>query len=154
MPFSSKRARVLGMYFRSSLRTSSARMKTKLGLAGLSWIIVGLSSPQALAKGTKGTTPRATEANNNTTLLLAQVLSDKASIKGLFPLPPERLAKASKETATSDGNRRRSGSQLDRRGGTENLTRTAFAPHGDVRLGGARQHGRLESVPGDRAHGL
>src|SRR5215212_1560076 len=35
-----KRARVLGMYFRSSLRMSSVRIKTKLGLTGVVWVAV------------------------------------------------------------------------------------------------------------------
>src|SRR5215216_435933 len=41
MPLVFSTERVFGMYLRSSLRMSSARMKTKLGLMGFVWAVVG-----------------------------------------------------------------------------------------------------------------
>ena len=51
MPLSPKRERVFGMSRRSSLRMSSARMKTMLGLAGLAWTSLERLSQQ-LGRGT------------------------------------------------------------------------------------------------------
>src|SRR5215203_4855218 len=45
MPRSLSRERVFGMYFVSSLRMSSARMKTMLGLAVTLWVCVSLMFP-------------------------------------------------------------------------------------------------------------
>src|SRR5687767_14603565 len=65
MPSAPKRVCVLGMYLRSSLRISSARMKTKLGL-----VVIACASrdgvPQTPAKST---TDNATEISNRMVLL-------------------------------------------------------------------------------------
>jgi hypothetical protein len=67
-------------------------------------------------------------------------------IKGGGTIPVLRLPTLLRD----ERSRRRLGSELDRRAGAENLTRTVFGPHGDVRIGGLHQHGRLEAVPGNR----
>jgi hypothetical protein len=46
------------------------------------------------------------------------------------------------------------GSELNRRAGAKYPARMLFGPHGEVRLGGLHQHGRLEAVPGCRSHRL
>src|SRR5215210_3583309 len=66
MPLLPKRARVLGMYLRSSLRMSSVRMKTKLGLA----VIACACRNVVLEPPDKSTTDNATEINNRTVLLI------------------------------------------------------------------------------------
>src|SRR5215218_9797934 len=61
------------------------------------------------------------------------------------------LARTSFSTHFGAVNRRRSGSQLDRPCGAENLSSTVFGMHDDIGLGSAHQHGCLESVPGERS---
>jgi hypothetical protein len=65
MPLSASSERVWGMYVRSSLRMSSARMKTMLGLALSAWAPVGMlpESPK------ESRTTKATEANGRTIFL-------------------------------------------------------------------------------------
>src|SRR5215211_440062 len=66
MPLSSNSERVFGMYVRSSLRMSSARMKTKLGLA----VIACASRNVVPDPPDKSTTDNAAEINNRTVLLI------------------------------------------------------------------------------------
>jgi hypothetical protein len=66
MPSSSNSKRVFGMYARSSLRMSSARMKTKLG-----WVVIACASRDVvLEPPDKSTIDNATEINNRTVLLI------------------------------------------------------------------------------------
>jgi hypothetical protein len=65
MPLSASKERVWGMYVRSSLRMSSARMKTMLGLAVSAWTPVGMLPEMPK----ESSTTRATEANGRTIFL-------------------------------------------------------------------------------------
>ncbi len=96
-----KRARVFGMYLRSSLRMSSARMKTKLGLTGLAW--ASSVAPLAVA-----ITPRsAIAATINATLekaligvgILAAMLSMTLHILPFSAVEERRVYKPPSRTA-------------------------------------------------------
>src|SRR5215218_10280130 len=65
MPLSPNTERVFGMYLRSSLRMSSARMKTILGLA-----VVPFTSPAALPQTPDTSSNASATATNNVTILL------------------------------------------------------------------------------------
>ena len=71
MPLAFKRERVFGMYLRSSLRMSSVRMKTKLGLTGVVWAAVGVL-PKMVENNRMA---NAAGANNRTAFLILPYLS-------------------------------------------------------------------------------
>src|SRR5215203_5940159 len=66
MPWVFNNARVLGMYFRSSLRMSSVRMMTKLGWPAVVWASVG--GLPVIAE--MNSTAKAADANSRTVLLI------------------------------------------------------------------------------------
>src|SRR5215210_5372515 len=71
MPWASNRARGLGIYLRSSLRMSSVRMKTKLGLLGVVGAAVGVLPVTA----DKNSSATAAEANSRPVFLIFLYLS-------------------------------------------------------------------------------
>src|SRR3712207_5949501 len=75
IPCAPNRVRVLGMYLRSSLRMSSVRMKTKLGLTGVVWTAVG-------------GLPVMTEKNSTANAVEANSTARKALIRKLTLLIP------------------------------------------------------------------
>src|SRR5215208_212248 len=72
---------------------------------------------------------------------------------------PDRYKKITEPTfpenrCIKDGGVSPAGSELDRRAGAEYPARMLLGLHGEVRMGALHQHGRLETVPGDRSHRL
>jgi hypothetical protein len=65
---------------------------------------------------------------------------------GEFPFHEDRCIKSGGTIPT--------GSELNRSAGAKYPARMLFGPHGEVRLGGLHQHGRLEAVPRYRSHRL
>src|SRR5215208_5473319 len=87
MPLSPNTERVFGMYLRSSLRMSSARMKTILGLA-----VVPFTSPAALPQ-TPDTSSNAsaTASNNGTALRMSNTAAWRDRRENGDLIPPPRI---------------------------------------------------------------